>query len=105
MHGSKNLQNGINSVRVAGGVGIRAILAGFSRRAVEAEAVGLGEELEAVVLEGIAVDSAQGVEVETGGGAGGGLVVGCLHWGGEVRGHGDGEGVEGRAYMLRGLLV
>ena len=54
----ENSQNGINSVRIAGGVGIRAILAGFSGWAVEAEPVGLGEELEAVVLEGIAVDGA-----------------------------------------------
>ena len=86
----ENSQHSINSVRVAGGVGIRAILAGSSGWAVEAEAVGLGEELKAVVLQGIAVDGAQGVEVEARGGAGGGLVVGCLHWGGEVRGHGDG---------------
>ena len=54
----ENSQNGINSVRVAGGVGVRAVLAGFSGRAVEAEPVGLGEELKAVVLEGIAVDGA-----------------------------------------------
>ena len=52
--------------------------------AVEAESVGLGEELEAVGLERVAVDGAQGVEVEAGVRAGGGLVVGCLHGGGKV---------------------
>ena len=95
----KNSQDSINPVRIAGGVGVWAILAGFTGWAVEAEAVGLGEELEAVISEGVAVDGAQGVEVEAGGWAGGGLVVGCLHGGGEVRGHGDGERVEGGAYM------